>query len=107
MATEATLPDGRREVAFAPTISMSTYLVALVVGPFDATDVVDVDGTGVSVVCTPGNSQRLTAFALEAAVASLRFYADYSPGSPTPAEKARPRGDPRLRRGGYGEPRAA
>ena len=37
--------DGRREVRFAPTMVMSTYLVAFVVGPFEASPVTMVAGT--------------------------------------------------------------
>ena len=37
-------PGGKRRVRFAPTMVMSTYLVAFVVGPLEATEPVDVDG---------------------------------------------------------------
>ena len=36
--------DGKHVVAFKPTMVMSTYLVAFVVGPLEATEPVDVDG---------------------------------------------------------------
>ena len=48
------LGDGHRRVAFAPTMVMSTYLVAIVVGPLEATDPVDVDGVPLRVICRPG-----------------------------------------------------
>lgn len=70
------LGDGRRRVRFADTIKMSTYLVAFVVGPFVATDPVDVDGTPVRVVHLPGK-EHLTQMALGFAEHALRFYSDY------------------------------
>jgi len=76
VASETVLGDGRREVRFAPTMRMSSYLVALVVGPFERSEPVDVDGVPLSVVCTPGKS-HLAAFALEVGAFALRFYADY------------------------------
>src|SRR3954454_825986 len=36
--------DGKDIVTFKPTMPMSTYLVAFIVGPLEATDPVDVDG---------------------------------------------------------------
>lgn len=68
--------DGRRAVRFADTIAMSTYLVAFVVGPLEATDPVDVDGTPLRVVYPPGRGD-LTAFALEAGAFAVRHLADY------------------------------
>mgnify|MGYP003537577199 CR=1 FL=1 len=38
--------DGRRRVRFAETMTMSTYLVAFIVGPLEVTEPVDVAGTG-------------------------------------------------------------
>ncbi len=85
VAAESTLPDGRRELRFAPTMKMSTYLVALSVGPFEQSVVIDVDGVPLSVVCTPGK-EHLGAFALEIGAFALRFYADYF-GIPYPGDK--------------------
>jgi puromycin-sensitive aminopeptidase len=68
--------DGTRIVRFADTISMSTYLVAFIVGPLEATEPVDVDGTPLRVVCPPGRL-GLTAFGLEVGAYSLRYLADY------------------------------
>ena len=73
-ATE--LPGGKRRLEFTDTIPMSTYLVAFVVGPLEATDSVDVDGTPLRVVHTAGK-QRLTTFALEAGAHALRYYTEY------------------------------
>ncbi|MEZ5138407.1 MAG: M1 family metallopeptidase [Acidimicrobiales bacterium] len=70
------LPDGRKRVHFAPTMHMSTYLVAFVVGPLEATDVVDVDGVPLRVIAPPGRGD-LTPFALEIGEFSLRFLADW------------------------------
>ena len=85
VAAESPLPDGRREVRFLPTMKMSTYLVALVVGPFEASEVVDVDGVPLSVVCTPEKS-HLAAYALEVGAFALRYFASYF-GIPYPGDK--------------------
>jgi puromycin-sensitive aminopeptidase len=82
---EADLGNGRRQVRFGDTMVMSTYLVALVVGPLVATEPIDAGGTPVRVICRPG-SERLTGFALDLAAHSLRFFADYF-GIAYPAEK--------------------
>ena len=68
--------DGRVAVAFADTMVMSTYLVAFVVGPLEATAAVDVRGTPLRVVHAPGKA-HLTAFALEVGAFALRFFEDY------------------------------
>jgi puromycin-sensitive aminopeptidase len=70
------LPDGRVEVHFADTIPMSTYLVAFVVGPLEATEVIDVDGVALRVVHVPGKAD-LAPFALEVGAFCLRLFADY------------------------------
>jgi puromycin-sensitive aminopeptidase len=69
-------PRGTTRVTFADTIPMSSYLAALVVGPLDATDPVDVDGIPVRVVHVPGR-RPLTAFALEVAAHALRFFSEW------------------------------
>ena len=48
------LGDGRVKVTFAPTIPMSTYLVAWVVGPLELTEPVDAGGVAVRVAHVPG-----------------------------------------------------
>jgi len=70
------LGDGTRIVRFATTMTMSTYLVAMVVGPLEATEPVDVDGVPLRVV-TPIGQGHLTDFALEVGAFSLRFLADW------------------------------
>ena len=77
--TSRTPVDGRPHkhlVRFAETMPMSTYLVAFVVGPLEATPAIDVDGVGIRVVHTPGQG-HLTAHALETAAFCLRHFADY------------------------------
>ncbi|MBV8463637.1 MAG: hypothetical protein JO368_10110, partial [Acidimicrobiales bacterium] len=56
-------PGGRRRVRFAPTMVMSTYLVAFIVGPLEATDPMDVDGVPLRIVHPLGKG-HLTAYAL-------------------------------------------
>jgi puromycin-sensitive aminopeptidase len=68
--------DGRRRVRFADTMVMSTYLVAFVVGPLEATEPLDVAGTPTRLVYPPGKG-HLTAFGTEVADYSLRYLADY------------------------------
>ncbi len=68
--------DGRRAVRFAPTMEMSTYLLAFVVGPLEATDPVDVNGTPLRVVHPVGKG-HLTEFALDAGAFCLSFFEDY------------------------------
>ncbi|HMD45932.1 MAG TPA: M1 family metallopeptidase [Acidimicrobiales bacterium] len=82
---ETDLGGGRRLVRFAPTMKMSTYLVALIVGPLAATEPVDVDGVPVRVVHPPGRG-HLSAFALEVAAHALRYYSDYF-AIPYPGDK--------------------
>ena len=70
------LGNGKRQVRFANTMPMSTYLVALVVGPLAATEPHDADGTPVRAVSRPG-SEHLAEFSIELAEHSLRFFSDY------------------------------
>ncbi len=79
------LADGLVQIDFAPTMPMSTYLVAFVVGPLEVTDPVDVDGVPLRVVHIPGKS-HLTEFALEAGAFALRYFTDYF-GLPYPDQK--------------------
>ncbi len=76
---------GKKVLRFADTITMSTYLVAFVVGELEATEPVLVGKTPVRVWCVPGK-RRLAAFGQEIAVASLRFFEDYY-GLPYPGDK--------------------
>ena len=77
--------DGKHAVIFKPTMVMSTYLVAFVVGPLEATEAIDVDGVPLRVVHVPGKG-HLTEFALEIGAFSLRWYQQYY-GIPYPSDK--------------------
>ncbi|MEA3213925.1 MAG: tricorn protease interacting factor, partial [Acidimicrobiia bacterium] len=79
------LSDGRVRFRFADTMVMSTYLVAFVVGPFEATDAVDVRGVPLRVVHPIGQG-HLTDFGLEAGRFGLEYFADYY-GIPYPGDK--------------------
>jgi len=72
--------DGRLRIEFANTISMSTYLVALVVGPFEATPPRQVacrnGNLPLRVVHLPGQG-HLCEFALDAAESALLWFEDY------------------------------
>jgi puromycin-sensitive aminopeptidase len=68
--------DDKRAVTFAPTIPMSTYLLAFVIGPLEPTDAVQADGIPIRVWAIPGKG-HLGSFALEVAVFSLRFFRAY------------------------------
>ena len=72
-------------VRFADTMPMSTYLVAFVVGPLEATPTVDVDGVPLRLVHVPGKS-HLTAFGLDVGAKSLRWFVEYY-GIPYPDAK--------------------
>ena len=70
---------------FADTMVMSTYLVAFVVGPLEATEPVDVDGIPLRVVHVPGKG-HLTGFGLDVGAFCLRWFQDYY-GIPYPSDK--------------------
>ncbi|CAB4599423.1 unannotated protein [freshwater metagenome] len=80
-------PDrpGKHVVSFADTMKMSTYLVAFIVGPLEATDVVDVDGTPLRVIFPKGKA-HLTSYALEVGAFCLRHFTEYY-GIPYPGDK--------------------
>jgi puromycin-sensitive aminopeptidase len=73
---ELDLGNGKRQVTFAETMPMSTYLVAFIVGQFELTPPVDVGGVPLRIACTPGKL-HLSPFALEAGAFALRFLEDY------------------------------
>ena len=77
--------EGKVAVHFADTMVMSTYLVAFAVGPFEATDPVDVDGVPVRIVA-PRGKLGLSQFALDCAVFVFRYLRDYY-GIPYPGLK--------------------
>ncbi len=82
---DSPLPGGKRRVRFAPTMVMSTYLVAFIVGPLEATEPLDVAGVPLRIVHTPGKSD-LTPFALAVGAHALTFFTEYF-GIPYPADK--------------------
>ena len=70
------LDDGRIRLRFAPTMKMSTYLLAFIVGPFEATDPVVVRGTPTRIIVPKGNL-HLTEVAMENAVFCFEYLSDY------------------------------
>ena len=82
---EQPLDDGRRKLVFADTMKMSTYLVAFCIGPFEATEPVDVDGVPLRIVHPIGKG-HLTDYALEAGAFALRHFTAYY-GIPYPDQK--------------------
>ena len=67
---------GKKEVVFADTIKMSTYLVAFIVGEFEGTEPVMVGKAPVRVWAVPGK-HRLARFAQDIAVFSLSHFSRY------------------------------
>ncbi len=81
----STTDDGRVRFRFARTMKMSPYLLAFIVGPFEATDPVDVRGTPTRIVVPKGNL-HLTEVALENAIFCFEYLSDYY-GIPYPGDK--------------------
>ena len=78
--------DGKKvEVRFADTMVMSTYVVAFLVGPFEATTPVDVDGVPLRIIAPKGKS-HLTEFSLDVGSFALRWFEEYY-GIPYPGDK--------------------
>ncbi len=73
--SERKISGGKKEVVFTETIRMSTYLVAFIVGEFEATAPVDA-GTSLRIVHVPGKAE-LTGWARQIGVFSLKYFADY------------------------------
>ncbi|MBI4529021.1 MAG: M1 family metallopeptidase [Deltaproteobacteria bacterium] len=66
----------KKEIVFHETIRMSSYLVAFIVGEFESSDPVHVDGTPVRVWAVPGK-RHLANFAREIGAFSLSYFARY------------------------------
>ncbi len=79
------MDGGRKAVRFAPTMVMSSYLVALVIGPFEESEPLEVGGVPVRVVHVPGKA-ALAGYALGVARHALAYFADYF-AIPYPADK--------------------
>ncbi len=79
------LTDGRVAISFDETMKMSTYLVAFVVGPFEATEPMDVDGVPTRIIA-PRGKLHLAEYALECASFCFRYLRDYY-GIPYPGDK--------------------
>ncbi len=73
--SERKLSGGKKEVVFKETIPMSTYLVAFIIGEFEATAPVDA-GTPLRIVHVPGK-ESLTSWAQRIGAFSLKYFADY------------------------------
>ena len=65
-----------KEVVFADTIKMSSYLVAFIVGEFEGTEPTLVGNAPVRVCAVPGK-RHLARFAQEIGTFSLSFFSDY------------------------------
>ncbi|MBS0154533.1 MAG: M1 family metallopeptidase [Nitrospira sp.] len=70
------IEGNKKVVRFADTITMSTYLVAFIVGRMEATKPVFVGKAPLRLWTIPGK-QALTPFGQDIAAASLRFFEDY------------------------------
>jgi len=70
------LDDGRVEISFGNTMKMSPYLLAFIVGPFEATEPVDVRGTPIRIIVPKGNL-HLTDVAIKNAIFCFQYLSDY------------------------------
>jgi puromycin-sensitive aminopeptidase len=78
-------PNGRRQIRFAPTPVLSSYLVALAIGDLEPSDALMARGVPIRTWAVPAKVP-LTAFAQEAAAAVLPMLEDYF-GLPYPFGK--------------------
>ena len=79
------LGNGTTRAWFADTMLMSTYLVAFVVGPLEATDTVMVGDVALRLIHVPGKS-HLTEFGLKIGAFALEWFQNYY-GIPYPGDK--------------------
>jgi puromycin-sensitive aminopeptidase len=75
----------KKEVVFADTIKMSTYLMAFIVGEFEGTDAIYVDNAPLRVWAVPGK-RHLAKFGQQIGVDSLKFFSNYY-DRPYPGDK--------------------
>jgi puromycin-sensitive aminopeptidase len=86
MIRETPLPGaGKKEVVFADSMTMSTYLVAFIVGEFEASDPAMVGKAPLRVWAVPGKKQ-LANFGREIGRVSLEYFSRYY-GIPYPGDK--------------------
>ncbi|WP_419842887.1 M1 family metallopeptidase [Candidatus Poriferisodalis sp.] len=76
LVTSELIDGGRRRDTFADTMTMSTYLMAFIVGDLEATPPVDVGGVPLRIVHVRGKA-ALTEFGLEAAAFALEWLVSY------------------------------
>lgn len=79
------LDDERVEFRFDKTMKMSTYLLAFIAGPFEATEPQVVRGTPIRIIVPRGNLD-LTDIAMDSAVFCFEFLSDYY-SIPYPGDK--------------------
>lgn len=77
--------DTTKTLVFGPTMKMSTYLVAFVVGPFEESETVDVDGVPLRIIFPKGKG-HLSPFAIEVGSFALRWFSSYF-NIPYPGDK--------------------
>jgi len=82
VSSNTDLGNGQRTVSFTPTMKMSTYLVAFIIGPFEETEALDVDGVRLRIAFPRQRAPH--GHALEAGAFALRFFSNYF-DIPTPA----------------------
>jgi puromycin-sensitive aminopeptidase len=82
---EERFEDGKKVVRFADTIPMSTYLVAFIVGDFEASEPIMVGNTPLRIWCVPGK-KNFAAFGQAIAAFSLEYFERYY-GRPYPGDK--------------------
>jgi len=68
--------DKLKKIEFENTIPMSTYLVAFIVGPFEASEPLNVKGTDLRIIYPKGKG-HLCDFALELGKYSLEYFSNY------------------------------
>ncbi len=73
---ETRISDFVKRVTFEETVPMSTYLVAFIVGPLEATTPINVKGAELRVVHIPGKA-HMAPFALEIGQFSLEYFSNY------------------------------
>lgn len=85
VVSEEETGNGKKKISFKPTMKMSTYIVAFVIGQFEVSQAVDVDGIPMRIYA-PLGKLALTSFSLEIGAAALSFFNKYY-GIPYPGEK--------------------